>query len=125
MNQIVVNQNKIYNVAENIDPTIPPILAGTAIIDGLSREYLKMTVSASYNEAATDFTDNVQIIIRQYIINETGDETDEYTDIPWDDYNIAGDITDHRNGTVTVTMYKPSVYDVALENLTIILGGAE
>ena len=125
MNQIIVNLNKIYNVAENIDPTIPPILAGVETINGLSREYLKMTVSASYNEAATDFTDNVQIIIRQYIINETGDETDEYTDIPWDDYNIAGDITDHRNGTVTVTMYKPRVYDVALENLTIILGGAE
>lgn len=125
MNQIVVNQNKIYNVAENINPTIPPILAGVETINGLSREYLKMTVSASYNEAATDFTDNVQIIIRQYIIDETGDETDEYTDIPWDDYNIAGDITDHRNGTVTVTMYKPNVYDVALENLTIILGGAE
>lgn len=125
MNQIIVNLNKIYNVAENIDPTIPPILAGVETINGLSREYLKMTVSASLYEAATDFTDNVQIIIRQYISNETGDETDEYTDIPWDDYNIAGDIIDHRNGTVTVTMYKPSVYDVALENLTIILGGAE
>ena len=37
------------------------------------------------------------------------------------DYNIAGDITDHRDGTVTVKMGKPT----ALEEKTAMLDAAE
>ena len=41
------------------------------------------------------------------------------------DYNIAGDITDHRDGTVTVKMGKPTALEEAQLINDILTGGVE
>lgn len=41
------------------------------------------------------------------------------------DYNIAGDITDHRDGTITVKMGKPTLLEQAQLISDILTGGAE
>lgn len=53
--------------------------------------------------------------------NEVGTEMHE-TEYENSDYNIAGDITDHRDGTVTVKMGKLTDLEEAYE---IMLGGLE
>lgn len=125
MNQIIVNHTKIYNIAANIEQTDPPILNAVSIINNIPREYLRLTIEATYDEAAVDFVDGAQIDIRQPIIGGDGTQTSEYTEIPWYDFDTAGDIIDHRNGTVTVFMYKKSEAERAIENLAIIVEGIE
>lgn len=51
--------------------------------------------------------------------NENGTETQE-TEFDNSDYNLAGDITDHRDGTITVKMGKLTDLEEAYE---IMLGG--
>lgn len=125
MNQIIVNQTKTYNIAANIEKTDPPILNAVSIINNIPREYLRLTIVATYDEAAVDFVDGAQIDILQPIIGGDGTQTSEYTEIPWYDFDTAGDIIDHRNGTVTVFMYKKSEAERAIKDLAIIVEGVE
>lgn len=122
MNQIIIN-DKIYNTAVNIEPSDPSILNDDITLNGINRSYLRITITAVYSDIIQDFVNGAKITIRQYILDENGQETEEYIDIPWYDYNIAGDIIDHRNGTVTVYMYKPNEYSQAVDNLNIITSG--
>ena len=52
-------------------------------------------------------------------VAETVVETEEFDN---SEYNLAGDITDHRNGTITVKMGKLTDLEAAYE---IMLGGIE
>ena len=53
--------------------------------------------------------------------NQTGTEVQE-TEFDNSEYNLAGDITDHRDGTITVKMGKLTELEEAYE---IMLGGIE
>ena len=72
-----------------------------------------ITLEMDYADAIKLFVDGLACSIVQ---QDEGQET-EYDN---SDYNIAGDITDHRDGTVTVKMGKLTDLEEAYE---IMLGG--
>lgn len=91
--------------------------------DWNGRDSKSITLETSYEEAAAIFSNNTQWSILQEhqelidIINEeTGEITQEWRNIPeiYDnsEYCIAGDITDHRNGKVTIKMGKPTAEEL-------------
>lgn len=82
-----------------------------------NRESKAIKVEMSYADAVNIFTNDVKWNIVQdieeeveYINEETGDVTYEVVlkqeSYDNSDYNIAGDIIDHRDGSVTVKMGK-------------------
>lgn len=88
-----------------------------------NRESKAITLEMPYSDAINTFTDDVNWSIVQdveelieTIDEETGDvlhETvmkQEFYDNS--DYSIAGDIIDHRNGTITVKMGKPTAQEI-------------
>jgi hypothetical protein len=70
-----------------------------------NRESKAITLAMTYSEAMGLFVDNV----KWSIIHSDG-ETDN------SEYCVAGSITDHRDGTVTVKMGKPSEIESILAN---------
>lgn len=64
-----------------------------------------ITITMSYEDAVSLFVDDVQ----WYIVQENDDNTERYDN---SEYSIAGDITDHRNGTITVKMGKPTAEEL-------------
>ena len=97
-----------------------------------------ITLEMDYETANALFVDGlVWSIVQEYRVatydNETGEQngtkpvTEEYDN---SDYNMAGSITDNRNGTITVKMGKKTEYELAeqertelQETLNILLGG--
>ena len=83
----------------------------------------------TYDEAIKLFVDGVvwSIVQKEEVPtydedgNETGTETRE-TEFDNSEYNLAGDITDHRDGRITVKMGKLTELEEAYE---IILSGME
>ena len=71
-----------------------------------SRESVELTLEMTYSTAITLFKDNIQ-----WALVDEG-EVYDYTD-----YSIAGDITDHRDGTISVKMGKPTDLELAYELL--------
>ena len=80
------------------------------------RDSKTITMSGSYADAAALFADGVAWSIVQTSTvpvldadNQPTGETKEQTD-EWDnsDYSILGDITVHRDGTVSIKMGKPT-----------------
>lgn len=76
-----------------------------------------ITLEMSYTEALAQFVDGVpwSIVQREevpvYEQNENGTPVQTGTEVQedeWDnsEYSVAGDITDHRDGTITVKMGK-------------------
>lgn len=61
-----------------------------------------ITLTMSYADAAALFVDNIAWSIVMDVENESGETVREEYDNS--EYCIAGDITDHRDGTVTVKM---------------------
>lgn len=91
--------------------------------DWNNRESKAITVEMSYADAVGIFVDDVKWNIVQDIeetvehINEETEETtyelvikQEFYDNS--EYSIAGDIVDHRNGSVTVKMGKPTAEEI-------------
>lgn len=122
MNQIIFEDGSKYITAENIDPSIPPIITKAININGILRELICMTILANYTDVIQKFKQGAKYAIRQYDIDAEGHELDTYTDYDWSEYSQPGDIIDHRNETVTVCMYKPNEYNQAVDNLNIITG---
>ena len=122
MNQIVFSDGKIFDTAEYPIDLEPPILAKKISEDGVNREYLRITVSATYADVLAYFVDNATYSIRQFDIDDAGNELETYTDFDWSEYSVAKDIVDHRDGRVTVYMAKPNEQEEALEALKIIYG---
>lgn len=73
--------------------------AATEELKGFRRDVISLTITATYQEAASAFTDNSTFTIVDDSV--TPAEEFEYTD-----HTLAGPITDHRDGTVTVKMGK-------------------
>lgn len=84
-------------------------------------------VEMSYSDALTMFVDGAQWFIEEETekVVETVDENSEVIHetvvdvISHDnsDYSLAGDIIDHRDGTVTVKMGKPTEIEVAMNTI--------
>ncbi len=75
-----------------------------------NRESKAITLDMTYAEAIDIFVDDMP----WSIVDETEDETVEYDN---SEFCIAGDITDHRDGTITVKMGKPTDLELAYEEL--------
>ena len=92
-----------------------------------NRASKSITLEMDYATAAATFVDGVKWSIVQQdeepVFDENGEQTGTETrDTEFDnsDYNLAGDITDHRDGTITVKMGKLTELEEAYE---IMLGG--
>lgn len=122
MNQIVFSDGKIFDTAEYPVDLEPPILAKKISEDGVNREYLRITVSATYADVLAYFVDNATYSIRQFDIDDNGNELETYQDFDWSEYSVARDVIDHRDGRITVYMAKPNEQEEALAALKILLG---
>ena len=98
-----------------------------------NRESKSITLTMDYDTANTLFIDGMAWSIVQrnevpvYQNDENGEPIQTGTEMQeteWDnsEYSFAGDLTDHRNGTITVKMGKTTELEEAYE---ILLGGAE
>ena len=94
-----------------------------------NRASKSITLEMDYATAATLFVDGLawSIVQREDIptYDENGEQTGtEIKDTEFDnsDFNLAGDITDHRDGTITAKMGKLTDLEEAYE---IMLGGIE
>lgn len=79
-----------------------PLLSARATTENMKnfrRDVISLTIEATYAEAATEFTDGSTFTVVDDSV--TPAEEFEYTD-----HTMAGPITDHRDGTVTVKMGK-------------------
>lgn len=81
-----------------------------------NRESKTFRLEIEYAEAASVFIDGVKWNIVSETLNE---ETNEIVTDIFDNgaFNVAGDITDHRDGTVSVTMGKMTDLEEAYELL--------
>lgn len=70
------------------------------------RESVELTLEMTYSTAITLFKDNIQ-----WALVDEGEVYD------YADYSLAGDITDHRDGTISVKMGKPTDLELAYELL--------
>lgn len=92
-----------------------------------NRDSKSITLEMDYATAAETFVDGLKWSIVQQeeepVFDEdgkqTGTETKE-TEFDNSEYNLAGDLTDHRDGTITVKMGKLTDLEEAYE---IMLGG--
>ncbi len=117
MNQIVFRDGKTFTSVEYPIETEPCIFSKKILEDGINRDFLRITVLASYADVNQYFVDNTEYSIRQFDLDSEGKELETYTDYNWSEYSVAGDIVDHRDGKVTVYMSKPVVYETAVDNL--------
>lgn len=92
-----------------------------------NRESKAITLEMDYATAAKTFVDGLKwsIVQREEVptFDENGEQTGtEVQETVFDnsEYNLAGDITDHRDGTITVKMGKLTPLEEAYE---IMLGG--
>ena len=106
-----------------------------------NRESKSITLTMTYATANTLFVDGLAWSIVQqdevpayqkdengeYVLDENGDPIQDGTETQeteWDnsEFSLAGDLTDHRDGTITAKMGKLTEVEEAYE---ILLGGAE
>lgn len=73
--------------------------AATEQMKNFRRDVISLTIEATYAEAAAEFIDGATFVVVDDSV--TPAEEFEYTD-----HTMAGAITDHRDGTVTVKMGK-------------------
>ena len=99
-----------------------------------SRESKLITLTMSYTEALALLPDGTpwSIVEKEqvptyaedgsYAYDEAGNQIMEEKTTEWDnsEYSMSGDITDHRDGTVTIKMGKPTDLETAYE---LLIGG--
>ena len=73
------------------------------------RESVELTMELTNQDAAALFANDVPWSLVKSYADMTGEGT---TEIDMSEYSVAGDIIDHRNGTVTVKMGKTTVEEV-------------
>lgn len=89
------------------------------------RESKAITLEMSYAQARETFVDGLDwsiVMRRTRLIQDVHGYRTEETEIVQEEYDnseysLAGDITDHRDGTVTVVMGKPTELELAMELL--------
>lgn len=93
-----------------------------------NRESKSIKLKMSHDEAISTFSNGaswfVLVDVNSFVVDEYGNQTDEMIlkteEYNNSDYCIAGDVVDHRDGTVTVKMGKLTELEEAYE---ILLGG--
>ena len=110
------------------DTLLPATIAGKVSDeewDGRSSK--SITLEMRYDEASTLFVDGLEwkiaVIDEVPVLNDSGEVIDvDIREAEFDNsnYNIAGDITDHRDGTITAKMGCLTALEEAYEML---LGG--
>ena len=112
------------------DTLYPSMISGKiADKDWDNRASKSITLEMTYDEAIKLFVDGIawSIVQKEDVPiydedgNEIGMETHE-NEFDNSEYNLAGDITDHRDGRITVKMGKLTELEEAYE---IILGGVD
>ena len=73
--------------------------AATEELKGFRRDVISLTITATYQEAAVAFTDGATFTV----VDDSMTPVEEFE---YADHTMAGPITDHRDGTVTVKMGK-------------------
>lgn len=73
--------------------------AATEQMKNFRRDVISLTITATYAEAAAEFTDGATF----FVIDDSVTPAEEFE---YTDHTLAGPITDHRDGTVTVKMGK-------------------
>lgn len=79
-----------------------PLLSARAATENMNnhrRDVISLTITATYAEAAAEFTDGATF----FVIDDSVTPAEEFE---YTDHTMAGAITDHRDGTVTVKMGK-------------------
>lgn len=102
-----------------VNETLYPALSVNGrITDGEwdNRMSKSVTLTMTHGEAVALFTDGAAWSIVQDVVDGNGVATGQDE---WDnsDYSVAGDVTDHRDGTVTVKMGRPTDLEEAYELL--------
>lgn len=85
-----------------VNSTTFPLLsarAATEQMNGFRRDVISLTITATYSDAAAKFTDGATFVI----VDDSVSPSQEHA---YTDHTMAGAITDHRDGTVTVKMGK-------------------
>lgn len=85
-----------------VNSTTFPLLsarAATEELKGFRRDVISLTITATYQEAAVAFTDGATFTV----VDDSMTPAEEFE---YADHTMAGPITDHRDGTVTVKMGK-------------------
>ena len=94
------------------------------------RDTKTVTLTMSHDEAAALLPDNTpwSIVLRETVdvLDEQGQPTGETKEVvnEYDnsEYSIAGDLTDHRDGTVSIKMGKPTETENAKATVTALAG---
>lgn len=85
-----------------------------------------VTIKASAAEIATLLPNNApwSLIEREDVLDESGAPTGQTVDHERDmsEYSLSGDITDHRNGTVSIKMGKPTESELSAATVTALAG---
>lgn len=79
-----------------------PLLSARAATENMKsfrRDVISLTIEATYAEAAAEFTDGATFVV----VDDSVTPAEEFE---YADHTMAGAITDHRDGTVTVKMGK-------------------
>ena len=108
-----------------------------ATVDGVTndrtwdnRDTKTVTLTMTHEEAAALLPDNTPWSIVQRdmvdVLDEQGQPTGETKEVvnEYDnsEYSLAGDITDHRNGTVSIKMGKPTESELSEATVTALVG---
>lgn len=98
------------------------------------REIKEVTLAMSYAEVLSLLPDNTpwSVIVKEPMLDDDGNQAldesgnivleEDGTEVDMSEYSMSGDITDHRYGTVTIKMGKPTDLENAYEML---IGGDE
>lgn len=94
------------------------------------RDTKTVTLTMSHDEAAALLSDNTPWSIVQRdmvdVLDEQGKSTGETKEVinEYDNsaYSLAGDITDHRDGTVSIKMGKPTESELSAATVTALVG---
>lgn len=94
------------------------------------RDTKTVTLTMSHDEAAALLPDNTpwSIVLREMVdvLDEQGNPTGETKEVvnEYDnsEYSLAGDITDHRDGTVSIKMGKPTESELSEATVTALVG---
>lgn len=81
-----------------------------------NRESKSITLEMSHSEAIETFVEGTSwsILQEQTTVNEEGESVTEILEFDNSEFSMAGDIVDHRDGTVTVKMGKLTDLESAL-----------
>lgn len=94
------------------------------------RDTKTITLTMTSAEVAALLTDNTpwSIVLRETVnkLDNDGNPTGETEEVvnEWDNsaYSLAGDLTDHRNGTVSIKMGRPTESELSTATVTALVG---